>query len=159
METLTSSMPAEGPSAMWIRAERPSGAVKEPKPEPTATCPHRRNATLVVPLPKEETCPHPSGNNNATSNVPDPAPVIHTSLKKPPGPPYSLFVHNLPDLMPDFWVAARRLQKQYGPLVRLKFLGKKVYLLSDPELIAILMKERDKRLPKQELAAEGIFLV
>ncbi|PRP80210.1 cytochrome P450, partial [Planoprotostelium fungivorum] len=156
--TLTSSMPAEGPSAMWIRAERPSGAVKEPKPEPTATCPHRRNATLVVPLPKEETCPHPSGNNNATSNVPDPAPVIHTSLKKPPGPPYSLFVHNLPDLMPDFWVAARRLQKQYGPLVRLKFLGKKVYLLSDPELIAILMKERDKRLPKQELAAEGIFL-
>ncbi|PRP85208.1 bifunctional P-450/NADPH-P450 reductase 1 [Planoprotostelium fungivorum] len=85
-------------------------------------------------------------------------PGAHVTLKNPPGPPYTLFVDNLPDLMPDFWVAARRLQKQYGPLVRLKFLGKKVYLLSDPELIAILLKERDKCLPKQELASEGIFL-
>ncbi|PRP78201.1 cytochrome P450 / NADPH-ferrihemoprotein reductase [Planoprotostelium fungivorum] len=136
----------------YLAAPGPSASVKEQKPDPP-TCPHRRNAQLIVPPEREEH--HEENEPDIVSNPNPSSPIV---LRKPPGPPYSLFVHNLPDILPDFWASSRRLQKQYGPLVRLKFLGKKVYILSDPELIAILLQEKNKRLPRQEFASEGVFL-
>lgn len=56
------------------------------------------------------------------------------------------------------WSASTRLQKEYGDFIKLRLLGKNIFICSNPEYLVTLLKLRDKCIPPQEIASEGIFL-
>jgi hypothetical protein len=78
--------------------------------------------------------------------------------KKVPGPTPRLFVENLPDLLPDFWTAARNLRKEYGDFVKLRVLGRNLYICSNPIYLQKILEIKTKHVPPQEIASEGVFL-
>ncbi|KAL1918891.1 uncharacterized protein VTP21DRAFT_2272 [Calcarisporiella thermophila] len=60
---------------------------------------------------------------------------------KIPGPPPSILLGNIPDLLPDFIGNFRRLHNEYGPVMRIRYGGHDYVSVCDPEALQTVCKD------------------
>ncbi|KAH6718400.1 cytochrome P450 [Leptodontidium sp. MPI-SDFR-AT-0119] len=70
-------------------------------------------------------------------------PKLPSGSKLPPGPPGKPFVGNLPDIPPAHsWLKFKEWADKYGPLFRLKLMGRNMIVVSTEKIANDLLRER-----------------